>query len=382
MRYQLERVKIDELVKLAQAGGVNMGTLSTAAAKAAGFSAAKKTTFKKLDLDKGIYAQAQADDISVSELLEQEDPSANYPGVPLDAFERQLAARGLAVAGSKAITLEEFYEVPESRVLFPEFIDREIRAGMLIGRYTVKDDDLIAIETQIDSGKYESAIADETGDFSAKIIAEGAKFPRITISTADKVVTLRKRGYLIAETYEHRRRLRANKMAVFLRLIGWQLALDKAEDCVDVIVNGNTGNSNGAASFTLTGLNFNNFVKFLAELDIYEPDVWVMPKAGWSDTLTLDEFKQHSTGNQFKESGVPLDPFGAGIKRHDRGGSILENKVLAVNRQFSVERVVERGAMIQETDRIIDGQWNELTVSMVIGYAKIIAGASTVWDYA
>lgn len=377
---------VDEILQDARSYGVDLNALQTRVNRELGFGdGVKRTTFKKLKLEKGIYQEANEKKKTFSQMLEEMDPSINYdPKLGLNAFQRQLAAHGLKVAGQDSIMLSEWYDQPDSRVLFPEFVNTQVQAGKLMGRFTLKVEDLIAMRTEIDQGTYQAALLDtsSTQDFNAKIIGQGGKFPTITFTVSDKTIELRKRGYKIMETYEHRRRIRANKMAMALRWVGWTLELDKAEDCVDVIVNGNAGNSNAAPVFTLSLLNYNNFVDFLAEFEPYEPNLWAAPKAGWSGILKIAEFKDSRIAQEFISTGRPIGPFGVETKRHDTGGTILASKILGVNKEFAVEEVAERGADLTETDKIIDGQWEEILVSFVTGYAKLIAEGARVWNYA
>lgn len=374
--YSLSQMQLD---RFAQTMGFNAQALL---ANLQGPAKVDPAKFKKLGLEKGMYQDAKKAKMSLTELLETLDPSEGYENCGLDAFERQLAARNLSVGGSQAVTLEEWYGGPDdSRVLFPEFINRNIQLGRLLGRFTLLASDVIATETFIDSGVYETAEADMSGDFHMGVTPQGAKFKPITISISDKEVKLRKHAAVIRETYEHRRRIKANKMAVFLQLIGWTRELDIAEDAVDVLINGNDGNSNPAATFSAATLSYTNFLAFIAEFHPYNSDVWVTDKAGWIATHSLAEFKDSIIAAQFIASGNPINPFGSALKRHDPTSEILSNKVLAVQKSFALEQVTETGGDIMETDKVIDGQWHEIAISKVTGFAKIIANAAIVWDY-
>lgn len=54
-----------------------------------------------------LYAEAQAQSVSLSELLEQLDPTP--AGGQLDAFERQLYLAGISNEPKKSITMENFF---------------------------------------------------------------------------------------------------------------------------------------------------------------------------------------------------------------------------------------------------------------------------------
>ncbi len=82
-----------------------------------------------------LYHEAQTRGFTLTELLEEYDPSPRTPdGVldsPLDAFERQLAVHDIRIGGRNAATVEQFL-MSDAVMLAPEFILREIRHGMTL----------------------------------------------------------------------------------------------------------------------------------------------------------------------------------------------------------------------------------------------------------
>lgn len=335
--------------------------------------------FKKVNLEKGMYQDAAEKGLTIAQILEQLDPSGNHPDSNLDAFERQLAARGLVIQGPKSISLDQFYD-PDNRILFPEFINREIQAGMIMSRIQLQVADLIATTTEIDSGVYDAALLDVGQDFHMKPIGEGAKFPKITITTTKKPVTLRKHGLKLRETYEHRRRIKANLFAVILRLIGQYLMLDMVDDAVDVEINGNSGNSNAASTPAVgTAISYDKLIDFFFAFDPYEANLLAAPIAGLKAILKLSEFKDPLVGWDFQKTGNLVTPMGMVMRKHNT--TALTDKLLGIDKRFSLEQVTERGSYLTETDKLIDGQWNEIAISLVTGFSKIIADSAQVWDY-
>lgn len=372
----MRQATLEQLLAWAQAMGISAQGLVAARAT---LGRVKKSSLKKLGLEAGMYREAKERNMTFSDLLEEMDPSEQYEGCGLSAFERQLAVRDLQVSGSGAVTLEEWYNNPESRVLFPEFIQQQVRIGMLMGRYTLRDEDLIATTTTIDSGTYQSSRVDETQDVSAGITGQGADFPVISLTVGDATIKLKKHGLVIKQTYEHIRRLRANKMAVFLQLVGLRMMLDKTEDAVSVLINGD-GNSNSAPVDTLGEISYNNFIRFLAEFESYELNTFAADKEGWISILTVPEFKDSRIAQSFINTGVPMDPFGSAVKRHDPESEILTGKILGVNRANALERIEEANANLVESDKLITSQWDKIAISQVVGYARIITNAARVWD--
>jgi len=345
-----------------------------------------KHPFKLLKLEAGMYQEALSRvnangdpaPISFSQLLEEMDPSGNYTNCKLDAFQRQLAARGLVVNGPRSITLAEFYD-PANIVLFPEFIVREVRAGMVLGPHQLMVADMVGLSTEIDSGVYKAAYLDETADFEPKKIGEGADFPVLDIKTDNKPISLSKYGFMLRETYEHRRRIQANKLGAFLRYAGKKLEKSKVDLALAVAINGNTGNSNAAFSHTDTGLNYDNIVEFWAEFDPWDPNLLVVDKAGMTSTLKLAEFKDANAGFEFQRTGRMVTPLGNTFKRHD--STLLASKMLGLDNNMTLEQVTERGADLVEAEAIIKNQTNEIAISEVFGFAKMHKDAAGIWDY-
>lgn len=372
---------ISEMLEWAEKSGISLRELLRELN--ARFDTFDPKKYKTIKLEAGMYQDAQAKKMSFTDLLESMDPSEEYRGSRLNAFERQLAVRNLNVFGKRSITLEEWYNTPDSRVLFPEFVNQNIQIGLLSGVNQLKAADVVAITTMIDSGTYEASIISLASDVSMGAVPQGTEMPTITVSISDKPFKLRKRGGVIKQTYESLRRIRANKMAVIFQLFGMRMSRDIAEDAVDVLINGNTGNNNSAFGFAASGLDYPNFVGFWAEFDPYDSNVLIMDKTSITNTLLLAEFKHPDIGGNFQRAGQLVTPFGNTIKRHDNADStVLADKVLGVDNRYSLEEVVESGSMIQETDRLMTSQWERIAVSRVQGYFKMFAEAAGVWNYA
>lgn len=334
--------------------------------------------FKKIDIGAEALLEAYKRGISLTDMLEKEDPSENYgPQIKLDAFERQLAARGLEINNlGSSVTLDAFYE-ESNRILFPEFIDRNIRMGLLMGKNAVKIEDLIYTTTEIDAGTYQNAIVDMTSKPKLKKVGEGAGFPTVKLSLNDKTIYLGKYGRKILATYEYRRRIKANVFATILQFIGMALAEDLANMGVRIIIEG-TGNSDAAGEVEYTAVDYNNLVDFDLEFDPYDCDLLVGPKTMIGSILKLAEFKDPMVGFDYQKTGRWMTPLGKTLKRS--GASELStNKMLGLDSRFCLEKVIERGSSLTETDKIIDGQWDEIVISMVIGFAKTFTEAGKVW---
>jgi len=381
---EMRKVSFSDLLNLALLYGFDVSNMAAAVRGPNG--SVKPSSLKKIPLEFGMYQACQSRavngkpaPVTLTELLEEIDPSENYPGCELNAFERQLAVRNLNVNGKAAVTLEEFYNTPENRVLFPEFINTQVKVGQLLGRYTLRDEDLIAVVTQIESGTYQAASIDETQDVSMGVVGQGVEFPTVSITVGDETIKLKKHGMLIKATYEHMRRIRANKMAVFFQLAGFRMMLDKTEDAVSVTINGD-GNGNSAPVDTIGAIGFKNFVKFLAEFEPYEIRILAADKTNWIELMSMADFNNSLVAQQFFSTGNAITPFGSPVRRHDPSSSILSDKVLGVDASRALERIEESNASLTETERLVTSQWQNIAISDVVGYARIITNAARVWD--
>jgi hypothetical protein len=94
------------------------------------------------NLDDGIYDEARSKDVTVSQLLERNDPTAEAPShlANTDAFQRALIALGVRTradrtVGLPASTLGDLYDAGDGvgRTLVPEFINRTMRVANMFG---------------------------------------------------------------------------------------------------------------------------------------------------------------------------------------------------------------------------------------------------------
>lgn len=170
-------------------------------------------------LEKQMYAEARLKGLTFSELLALESPSQKEG---LDAFEFALFERDINL---KRDTVEKFYRTSEDSVLFPEFINRNVRIGIAgLTRLDLTLADIVATETTIDSGVYDKVNAEFSNkQIDFKKIGEGAPFPTVTITSAKNSVRLAKVGVSFDASYEVVRRMKLPLMAIHLQLIGQKI---------------------------------------------------------------------------------------------------------------------------------------------------------------
>jgi hypothetical protein len=355
----------------------------------------------KLKLEKEMYSEAKSRGISFTELMHRMDNGAgdvepdaflkraiaklhNTPideklSVGLDAFELQLQEHGIKVSGKEISLVEDFYKTASSAsVLFPEYVNRQVRIGMEMGVNECQLSDLVAVSQDIDSGVYQTYAASlDSGKAGGFRVTEGGEFPTTEITTAEGTIRLIKVGHKFAATYEAIRRMRLNLLNVHLRVIGARLARNMVEFALYVLVNGD-GNSNSAAVYDQPTLDYDDMVAFLQEFNLFTPNVWVGDKATTTAILQLSEFKDPMAGFNYQKTGDMITPMGMKLRRSD---AVTALSIIALDSNSALEQISERGSQLVEADKIIAKQFEEVVISESTGFAKIFTDASQVWDY-
>jgi hypothetical protein len=331
----------------------------------------------EIPLSEDLHIQARSRGLSLTDLLEELDPTE--PESSLDAFERQLALAGIRVQGPNCDTIDRFFASTETAVLFPEFVSRSIRTGKADFRFL---DRIRASRTRIDSDTYKTLYMDDSvltdADRHLARVGEGSELPKLEIKIAEHSVRIKKYGRYLEVSYEALRRKTTSVVSVFLKAIGYQIEKDKFEEAIDVLINGD-GNSNAASvSNTATDntLVYADLVDFALSFQPYEMNVMIAAPATVKTILTLDEFKDPQAGMNFQGSGDLVTPFGAQLIASD---AVPASTVIGLDRRFALEEVFETGLLV-ESDRLIRQQLEGTAVSEVAGFAKVITAASKVLD--
>jgi len=325
-------------------------------------------------LAKEMYTQAAQQGMTFSELLAVENPS-KVAG--LDAYQFALYDRKFDLSKD---TVERFYQTKEDSILFPEFINRNVRIGIAgLGRLDLTLDEMIATTTTIDSGVYQTVKA----EFDAKKIdftrvSEGAPFPTVAISAGKESITLAKIGIGMDATYEVLRRMKLPLLAIHMQLIGQRLAKRNVAYAMYNIINGD-GNDNAAPQTAAQAISYDNLLDFYLDMEDWEATVWAGKKALLKTVFKLTEFKDPQLFDTAK-TGDLAKTFGYNIKRFAWTETTLGDKMLvAIAKNAALELVREAGSELVETDKIIDRQFEKTVISQVLGFSRIFKNAATIF---
>ena len=323
-------------------------------------------TFEKIPLSKEMFAQAKEKRLTLSELIAKHEKFSREHAEQFSPLAQQLAARGLALSGSHAALVEDFYKTEDNKILFVETINEAVRTGLdseLASFANLKD--ITATSTGIDGDLYKSAEVDvDNSKASASRVAEKSSFPKVKIAFKDKAIKLSKIGYEIEATYEAVRRMKMNVFLVTMKQIGRNMARDKVALAIDTLINGD-GNSNPIASIsagTAGTLKYEDIVNLTEEFRYFEPSLMIAPKAMRVSYRSLSEFKDKN-GPAMPEPPKKCDAMPAG-------------KIIALDPKAALEEVYEKGGSLVEYDKIIEKQLERAVVSEVTGWSKLFNEAA------
>lgn len=323
--------------------------------------------YDSLKLEKGMY------NLGFTKTLETIDPSENYLGTELaglDAYERQLKRFNIKVKGQNSDLVETFFKSTDSAVLFPEFVRRSILQGMESSSILPS---IVATITTVENDDYRT-IKSTTGENADKATTETNALPTTTIQTKTNLVSMKKRGRVIATSYEALRHKRLDLFAVTLRKIGADIARAQLGDAVDVLVNGDESGNAAAevAPISESGIAYTDLIELWANLSGYELNTILANTETMQALLALSELQDAQTILNFKDASQVITPLGATLHRVD---AVAADTILGFDKNCALEMVTV-GDLIVDYDKLIDKQLERATVSTTAGFAKIFADSA------
>ncbi len=329
----------------------------------------------ELNIDKESYLEAEARGMTLSELLETAEYDPSPTDCPLDAFERQLALAGIRLGGSKATTVEQFYQKAPS--LMPEFILREIKKGQAMRPELAA---IIAGSTTVANNRYTPFHIDTSSAdrFSLRPIGEGSEIPQILVTEQNHSINVKEYGLGLKASYKALRYRTTAQFRVLLWYIGFRLQTDKIGLAVDCLINGD-GNANAAAVVNAASsgsLTYDDLVTLWSQFAPFEMNTLICHIGQLKSILLMDEFKDPMAGYRFQSRGELFSPLGATLVRSD---NVPADLVIGLDARFAIEEVVTQ-PLVVEYDKIIEQRFEEAIISESVAYAKVIREASVVLD--
>ena len=366
----------------------------------------------KVQLNKDMYKLATEQNLTFSQLLERINPSK--PGDSLDAFGRQLKRFGIVTksdlsAGVYASTIEqalnvseETYDnqplqrdVPASKILFPELVSRTARMALLKDQdYNL--DDLISTTRVIPNTTYKEFWIDmEAGaqtqpdmeKYAMGRVTEFGTFPRVKIGWTESAKTLFKRGVQIDMSYEFQREATLDILSIVIDRIMLSQRTSLFKKAISKAINGTVVKAASTLSSSLTAgqhkLNYEAWLKWTASFAPYVPSTYychintalkilMMDKPDIDPVQIMAMLSQGPVTQNIQVSrglwkNVTIFPF--------TDSTIPENFVLTLDKRYAMERVVQAGTDLQETERIITQQFSSVVISISDEISKIFDDA-------
>lgn len=313
--------------------------------------------FNTIKLEKGLYNLTGK---SFAQALEDADPSDNYKDTSLaklDAFERQLKRFDIKVSGANADFVEKFFTTTESAVLFPEFVKRSIKQG--IDESILSD--IVAVNTTMEGNSmYDISISDSTPYDTATV--QGNELPETKIQEGNTPSSLNKIGRVISASYEVVRRQKLDVFAVALKAVGMKLGNAMTKAAITALISGaaTTETDDDFIAYSDLANLYSKFTDFNMTTLIASPIVV-------SQILKMDEMKE-CTSRNWKEI---ILPFGTSLLKSPQ---INDTTVVGFDKSFALE-LATNSDLIIETDKLIDRQLDRISVSVKLGFKKIIPDA-------
>ncbi len=306
--------------------------------------------YNDIKLEKGMYNLSGK---TFTGALEELDPSSAYIGTEfesLDAFERQLKRYNIKVSGEECDRVEKFFNTTETAVLFPEYVKRNIAKGFentIISSVT-------AAQTVCESGHYLGCTIDDTAEYKATNQTE--TLPTATVKEGTTAVVLEKFGRLINASYEAVRKQRLDVFGVMLRSIGVKLAVAVVKKAVEVL-------EKDAESTSVSSMTYANIAELYGRFDCFDMTTILVNPAVASKIAAMEQLTDSRTDGD----GRMILPFGSEMIKTSAVG---ENKVIGLDKNFALEFITSSG-LVLETDKLIDRQLDQITVSISCGFRKI-----------
>lgn len=331
---------------------------------------------KRIDVTRDTYVEAESKGLTVSELLETGDYDPSPFACPLDAFERQLAARGLRVGGSHPITVELFLR--GAPALLPEFMMREVRRGMAMRPELAG---MVGSTSIINSNRYTPFDINSNPDdtkWSLRPVGDGANVPAVIVTERVNSIDVPDYGLALKASYKALRHRTTAQFKVLLWYIGYRMQVDKLGLLVDVLINGD-GNNNAATVINTASsgtLAYSDLVTFWSEVHPFEMNTMIASKGQINTILTMNEFKDPLAGFKFQSTGELVSPLGSTLIRSDE---VATDLIIGMDKRFAAEEVITQPLTV-EYDKIIEQRFEEAVISESVAYAKIVSNAVKVLD--
>jgi hypothetical protein len=329
-------------------------------------------------------------EVRLSAHLEQLDPTPE--GCKLDAFERHLVANDIKISGPEQLTIGQLSDKAE--YLLPEMILRSVEEGSnsLDERFSYKDcvAEVVPAKTMHYHPLYIpsqnlSSIQSRRDKSLGRVDNKGGGYPVFSIRTREKDITIEVGGKMVEASYNLIKDYGWSDFAIFLRLIGAQIAADKLQEIYDLAINGDgtvaaaTNTFNGVAGTLSYSDLTHNFISFSSP---FSPNRIMAPVTSLETILNMAQFQDPMAGFEFQKTGKLMTPMGCKLKQVNVTTAVtpVATVFASLDARFAVREVVYQKLQV-EAEKIINRSFEAAAITEASRFCVIADGALTrcVW---
>jgi hypothetical protein len=279
------------------------------------------------------------------------------------------------------------------RILFPEYISRVARIALLKNTdYNV--DQIVGTTRVIPNSTFKDFWIDTTAGKSDDLAtdryamgrtSEFGAFPRVKIGWSETAKSLYKRGIQIDMSYEFQREATMDILNMVIDRIMMSQRIDLFKKAVGIAYNGTTVVQSSALDSASIGgaLTYNAWLKWTASFAPYSPDVYymsintaikviTMAKPNIDPVAIMASLNQGPVTQEIQVTrgiwkNVTIWPF--------TDSTLPDDYILTLDKQYALERVIQAGTDIQETEKIITQQFDSVVISISDDISKIFTDA-------
>jgi len=363
-----------------------------------------KTNASDIKLEREMYPLAYDNGMTLTQFLENMDPSDPKDAKDgLDAFERQMMRFGIRTkndpkTGMGASTGDMFFQsnYPAARILFPEFLNRVARVAVM-SQEDLMNQLVASTELLQGSNLIRSIYIDDTQAQRTKSrVAELGEFPVVKVTWSEKATSLAKYGVRVEMSYEFVRRAALPVISILLSRIMLQTRLDEVGEAISALLLGDgSGHASGGAiaSSNLSthqggapgGTGDMTYTGYLTWLLTFAPGACTTIISNAADTVLYLTMPKPTTDPLFMYQllskplgGVPTTPVNWPVNTNIYPvihADVSASNLIGIDRSAAMIAVREAGADLTETDKIINGQFNQIIMSNTIGFQMLFASA-------
>ena len=193
-----------------------------------------------------------------------------------------------------------------------------------------------------------------------RLTDQAETLPEATVTESTTATVLEKFGRLISASYEAIRQQRLDVFGVMLRSVGARLAVSVVKKAVAVLEADTT-------PITTSALTYDDLAALYGEFDCFDMTTVIASPAVASKIAAMDQLKECSAN----ADGKLILPFGSELVKTSAADN---DTIIGIDRNFALEFITSTD-LIMETDKLIDRQLDQMTVSITCGFRKITPDA-------